>query len=83
MVSAFQSRELGFGLKLTLEELNCIHSFRQSCHFNYTEAETAIKVNEGAGKKVWLSLHLYDHMAVQFENCMDCIQALYPHFDTV
>ncbi len=28
MVSTSQSCELGFGLKLTLEELNCINSFR-------------------------------------------------------
>ena len=34
----------------------------------------------GAGKEGYWT---YDHMAVQFEKCMDCIQALYPHFDTV
>ncbi len=33
-----------------------------------------------AGKeRYWM----YDHMAVQFEDCMDCVQALYPHFYTV
>ncbi len=26
---------------------------------------------------------MYDHMVVQFENCVDCIQVLYLHFDTV
>ncbi len=26
---------------------------------------------------------MYDHMALQFDECIDCIQALHPEFDTV
>ena len=26
---------------------------------------------------------MYDHMCLQFEDCIDAIQALYPEFDTV
>jgi len=100
MVSAFQSRELGFGLELTETELGCINYYRETHRPFYVESESAVKVNGGAkknkleespfvkffeygygaGKEGYWT---YDHMAVQFEDCVDCIQALYPNFDSV
>ena len=34
----------------------------------------------GLGKEGYWT---YDHMSLQFEDCADCIQALYPQFETV
>jgi hypothetical protein len=34
----------------------------------------------GAGKEGYWT---YDHMALQFEDCVDCIQALFPHYDSM
>jgi hypothetical protein len=34
----------------------------------------------GAGKEGYWT---YDHMALQFEDCVDCVQALFPHYDSV
>jgi hypothetical protein len=100
MVSAFQSREFGFGFSLTSTQLEIINTFRQSTRPHYTEAESATKLNgttakkelsespfiiyfeygHGIGKEGYWT---YDHMALQFEDCVDCIQALYPDFDSV
>jgi hypothetical protein len=44
MVSAFQSRELGFGFEVTAEQLNVVDSFRQSVRLHYLETESALKV---------------------------------------
>jgi hypothetical protein len=43
MVSAFQSRELGFGFEVTAEQLNVVDSFRQSVRLHYLETESALK----------------------------------------
>ena len=34
----------------------------------------------GVGKEGYWT---YDHMALQFEDCVDCVQALYPDYDSV
>ncbi len=100
MVSAFQSRELGFGLELTLTQLQVVNEFRRLKRPQYTEVESVKKLNGtiekkdlsespfvtyfeygyGAGKEGYWT---YDHMALQFEDCVDCIQALFPHYDSV
>jgi len=100
MVSAFQSREFGFGFKLTSEDLKCINDYRSSHRPHYTETESAMKIL-GSTKKKDLSespfviyfeygygqgkegYWTYDHMSLQFEDCVDCIQALFPQFDSV
>ena len=100
MVSAFQSREFGFGFALTLDNLKAVNEFRTLHRPNYTETESAIKILGNAKKKdlsespfvkyfeygygqgkegYWT----YDHMAIQFEDCVDCIQCLFPQFDSV
>jgi hypothetical protein len=58
MVSAFQSHKLGFGLKLTCEDLLIINSFHQSHRPCYLEVEYAIKVNGEARKKNYVSHNL-------------------------
>ncbi len=51
MISAFQSREFGFGLKLSLAEIQQINQFRSEKRPLYAEAESAIKINSAAIKK--------------------------------
>jgi len=48
---AFQSREFGFGLKLSLAEIQQINQFRSEKRPLYAEAESAIKINSAAIKK--------------------------------
>ena len=100
MISAFQSREFGFGMTLTPEELEKVNKFRREKRPLYTEAEAAIRVNGTAIKKTILNSPFvltfeygygarkegywnYDHMCLQFEDCVDTIQALYPDYDSV
>ena len=45
MVSAFQSRELGFGLELTLTQIQVVNEFRRLKRPQYTEVESAKKLN--------------------------------------
>jgi hypothetical protein len=51
MVSAFQSREFGFGLSLTSAQLDTINLDWQSTRPHYTEAESAMKLNGTTEKK--------------------------------
>jgi hypothetical protein len=51
MVSAFQSREFGFGFSLTSTQLKIINAFWQSTRPYYTEAESAMKLNGTTAKK--------------------------------
>jgi hypothetical protein len=100
MISAFQSREFGFGFTLLPSEIEQVNKFRMEKRPLYTEAESAIKVNGtavkkplvnspfvvifeygyGAGKEGYWT---YDHMCLQFEDCVDTIQVLYPEYDSV
>jgi len=52
MVSAFQSREFGFGFALTLDNLKAVNEFRTLHRPNYTETESAIKILGNAKKKI-------------------------------
>jgi hypothetical protein len=58
MVSAFQSRELGLGMKLTSDQLLRINTFRNEKRPNYTEIESAIKVS-GSAVKIRCLTHLF------------------------
>ncbi len=100
MISAFQSREFGFGMSLLPAELEKVNKFRMEKRPLYTETESAIKVNGtaikkplasspfvvifeygyGAGKEGYWT---YDHMCLQYKDCVDTIQALYPEYDSV
>jgi hypothetical protein len=96
MISTIQSRETGFGVhisRIQLEEIN-LHRRGQ----NYVDTDASIAVHGQAGKKdlkespFVVSFELgannegywtYNHMSVQFEDCVDCIKVLYPQFDFV
>jgi hypothetical protein len=96
MVSAFQCREFGFGYPLTDEELERVNAKRLG--EKYVDEEAAIDLTGRPFKDRLTStpfLRLFDpgqnfdgywsysHMAVQTEDCMDCLQVLLPNFDHV
>jgi hypothetical protein len=51
MISAFQSREFGFGISLTQNEIQKVNQFRSEKRPLYMEFESAVKVNGTAIKK--------------------------------
>ena len=99
MLSAFVSREFGFGRVLTNEELDKVNAARRMIGKNTFIDEQA--ANEVLGtiyksdlKESPLVKYLYIgasnerywnsfHMSVQFEDVVDCLQILYPEFEFV
>ena len=94
MVSAFQSREYGFGWKLTAQELDMVNAKRQGVVS--VDKDAALEVTGKSSKDRLLSTPFlrhfdpgqsfdgywtYSHMAVQTEDCMDCLKVLLPAFD--
>jgi hypothetical protein len=96
MLSAFVSREFGFGRPLTLEELTTINATRLGRQYLDTHAASEVTKtfdkppltdspfvkylfiganNEG----YWNSYH----MALQFEDVVDCLKVLYPQYEFV
>ena len=91
MASAFQSRELGFGMQLTAEQLKDVNRKRAE-DIHYFDKVAAQDVNESTKKPVltaspFLRLLEYganndgywtgNHMILQFEDCIDCLRVLY------
>lgn len=99
MVSAFQSREFGFGYHLTEEDLVIVNQYRRT-HSTYVDADAANLINNSDQKKP-LTLETnpfclefeygataegywtYDRMVLQLEDCADVLKALHPEFDFV
>jgi hypothetical protein len=96
MISAIQSRETGFGVHISRVQLEEINYQRRGR--NYIDTDASMAVHGQAGKKdlkespFVVSFELgannegywtYNHMSVQFEDCVDCIKVLYPQFDFV
>ena len=97
MVSAFQSREFGFGFrKLTTTEVEKINAEkRHNCE--YIDKTAAVSKRGSANKKPFTincnpfcvefeygankeGYWCYEHMILQFEDCVDIITCLYPQF---
>jgi hypothetical protein len=96
MVSALCSREFGFGLDVSLEELKRVNEFRGNT--KYGDEEAAIYLLGSADKKDLDSSPFvryleygkgkdgywsYNHMVLQLEDCTDVFKVLYPIFDIV
>ncbi|KAI2496105.1 hypothetical protein MHU86_18382 [Fragilaria crotonensis] len=94
MLSAFQSRETGFGLKLSSIQLSEINESRRNK--NYVDVDAAIAIHGQAMKKdlrdspfvIYFELRAnnegywtYNHMSIQFEDCVDCLMVVFPHFN--
>ena len=98
MISAFQSREFGFGFRaLTDEELKRVNASRKGKH--YSDQEAAVMVGHKEGLKPPLDNHQfyiefeygsgkegywsYEWMVTQLEDCVDVLKVLHPEFDLV
>jgi len=96
MLSAFQSRDFGFGLPVPQDILDVVN---EQCHQqNYCDTNAATEVFGCIKKKslsespfvqtitvganndgYWTSYH----MAVQLEDCVDCLKIMYPGYEFV
>ncbi|KAI2500095.1 hypothetical protein MHU86_14362 [Fragilaria crotonensis] len=96
MLSAIQSRETGFGVPISRIQMEEINETRRG--HNYVDLDAAIAVHGQVSKKdleespFVVSFELgannegywtYNHMSMQFEDCVDCIKVIYPQFDFV
>ena len=94
MVSAFQSREFGFGFIMSPEQLHQVNNARRGK--KYKDEEAAISRLGPAYKKDSLKSPFikefeygasnegywcYDHMVLHFEDVVDCLITLYPQYD--
>ncbi len=94
MDSAFQSKEFGFGLELTPEQLNVGSPARRGTKYKDEESAisklgTSIKKNLpkspfvkefecGASNEGYWC---YEHKVLQFENVIDCLMVLFLQYD--
>ena len=98
MLSAFVSREFGFGREMTEAELAKVNDTRRGPHRTYIDTQAAteiLKCNEKPlltespfVKYLYIGAHNEGywnsyHMSLQFEDVVDCLQVLYPSFDFV
>jgi hypothetical protein len=96
MLSAFQSRETGFGVHISRAQLDEINDTRRG-HI-YVDVDATIAVHGQAVKKELKELPFvvsfelgannegywtYNHMSIKFKDCVDCIRVLYPQFEFV
>ncbi|KAI2496293.1 hypothetical protein MHU86_18205 [Fragilaria crotonensis] len=94
MISAFQSRETGFGVQISRVQLEEINEARRGK--TYVDVDAAVAIHGQASKKdlkrspfvVYFELGAnnegywtYNHMAIQFEDCVDCLKVIFPQFD--
>ena len=96
MLSSFVSREFGYGMELSDSVLALINRYRENT--NYSDCDAAIQRN-GRAKKNLLTQSpfikeleygankegywTYECMSLQLEDCIDCMNVLYPQFDVV
>jgi hypothetical protein len=89
MISAFVSREFGFGINLTQEQLQKVNQARRGMKYS---DEVAAKETRGKADKLALTSSpfviefeygannqgywKYDHMILQFEDCIDVVGTL-------
>ena len=98
MLSAFVSREFGFGRDLSEDELVRINTARRGIGKTYIDTQAAMEILKSIDKPILtespLIKYLYigannegywnsSHMSLQLEDVVDCIQVLYPNFDVV
>jgi hypothetical protein len=96
MVSALCSREFGFGLDMSVEELANVNERRRNK--KYGDKEAAIYLLGSSDKKDLVSSPFvryleygkgkdgywsYNHMVLQLEDCTDVFKVLHPEFDIV
>ena len=99
MISAFTSRELGYGpIELTQDQLDLVNKKRRGRTFTYSDKDAAVALFGTATKPeltkspfvFWLDYGAnadgywnYERMVIQLEDCIDVLQVLYPQFEFV
>ena len=96
MISAFVSREFGYGFELNNEDLVKVNTYRRGKQ--YSDRDAARKKMGNANKKPLTTSPFvikfeygvqgegywnYDAMSVQFEDCIDCMKVLHPQYDII
>jgi hypothetical protein len=97
MISAFVSREFGFGMTMTPDQLDKVNRQRSRGKRKFYSDENAAISKSGTKTKPILTRSpfvqtfdygnnndgywTYDCMVMQMEDCIDCLQTLYPSFD--
>jgi hypothetical protein len=94
VISGLQSRETGFGVTISQMQLDEMNDTRHDQ--TYIDVDAALAIHGQALKKdlkqspfvVYFELGsnnegywTYNHMAIQFEDCVDCLKVLFPQFD--
>jgi hypothetical protein len=97
MLSAFVSRDFGFGKRLTADELTRINNERRIGK-TYTDTQAAEEILKTHRKPLltespfvkYLYIGAHNegfwnsyHMALQFEDVVDCLTVLYPEFEFI
>mmetsp|Transcript_27620 Transcript_27620/g.59008 ORF Transcript_27620/g.59008 Transcript_27620/m.59008 type:complete len:743 (+) Transcript_27620:485-2713(+) len=91
MISAFQSREFGFGMELTADEMKNINEKRKNDveYFDKVAAKDVLETTKKKDltespfvRKLWYGSNnegywTGNHMIVQLEDCMDCLTVLF------
>jgi hypothetical protein len=91
MISGFQSREFGFGMPLTADELTLVNTYRANMKYADEKAAISLRGTDvkqplkespfvrefeyGANNEGYWS---YEHMVLQMEDCLDVMRVLYP-----
>jgi hypothetical protein len=98
MLSAFVSREFGFGRLLTVNELAMINEKQRANGATYTDTHAAIEIQGTIFKKPLTESPFVKYlfigannegywnsfyMSLQLEDVVDCLQVLFPEFDLV
>ena len=98
MLSAFVSREFGFGRELTITELEKVNEERRGIHKPYLDTHAAMEILKSVHKPSltespfvkypFIGANNEDirnsyHMSLQFEDVVDCLQVLYLEYDFV
>jgi hypothetical protein len=96
MISAFVSHEFGFGYAISLEDLEKVNKKREGTKYSdekaakkirgnsskagLTESPLVVEFEYGANNQGYWD---YDHMIIQFEDCIDVVKTLHPKFDFI
>ena len=94
MISALQSCEFGFGLKISEEQLKEVNKYREGKKYMDEEAAKSkrgsankgaltrspfvVEFNYGAQEQGYRN---YENMVLKLEDCVDCLKVLLPEFN--